>query len=417
MPNSNDFTPFGVGAGANVESAAAWTAETVRQTGFQSGILPSKLLNTAFRQATSIAAMIAKFTADYGPSNVNDDGNIAALETQFGAALLQYVSSLLPSGHSLVHFGVDGGAANSLSCTVTPTIITRQAGDTYVIKTTTANTGACTFNPSGLGAGPVHRAGGNALVAGDIVINGYIIIIDDGVNYNVAGLVESDVNGNVANFVTNNYAKGSLIGRRVFIAPGTYTPTVGTNKIRATVIGGGGGGGGALAQTGGNFGGGGGGGVAVSDIYSGFSGQVMSVGAAGVAAPGASGGYGGDSTFMGLTGSGGVGGANAPNSTASPSLQAGGSGGGATGGNVFNGYGGGGNSGSATGGNNMVSGNGGSSYLGAGGGPKFSVSADLNGEQSHTYGAGGGGACAVVLGVDRYGGSGGLGCIIIDEYA
>jgi hypothetical protein len=419
MSNANDFVPFGTGAGANVESAAAWTAETVRQTGFESGILSSKLLNTAFRQATSIAAMIAKFTADYGPSNVNDDGNIAALENQFGAALLQYVSGLLPSGHSLIHFGVDSGAANSLAATVTPTIIARQAGDTYVIKTTTANTGACTFNPSGLGAGPIHRGGGTALIAGDIVVGGYIILVDDGVNYNIAGLVQSDVSGNISNYVSNNYAKGSLIARRVYLSSTTYVPTVGTTKIRVTVVGGAGAGGGSATPNGSNFsaaGGGGAGGTAISDISSGFSGQVITVGAGGASVLGASGGYGGDSNFMGVVGAGGVGGAVAPNAVSFPSLQAGGSGGVGSGGNIFNGKGGGGGFGSATTSTNMVSGFGGYSYIGAGGSPKFSVATD--GDPSTSYGAGGGGACGVAGDSSaRYGGSGGQGAVVIEEYA
>jgi hypothetical protein len=421
MPNANDFSPFGIGAGANVESPAAWAAETSRQTGFQAGTAQSRLFNTAIRQASVIATMIAKFTADYGPSNVNDDGNIAALETQFGAALLQYVAALLPSGHSLIHFGVDSGAVNALAATVTPTITARQAGDTYVIKTTTANTGACTFNPSGLGAGPIHRNAAAALVAGDIVANGYIILVDDGVNYNIAGLVQSDVSGNISNYVTNNYAKGSLIARRVFLASTTYVPTVGTTKVRATVVGGGGAGGGAAAPSGSNFsaaGGGGAGGTGIADIPSGFSGQVITVGAAGAPVLGLSGGYGGDSNFMGVVGGGGVGGAVAPNTVTTASLQAGGNGGVGSGGNVTNANGGGGGAGSATASNNMVSGVGGYSSIGAGGGPKFSVSSVKDGDPAASYGAGGGGAVGVAGDTSaRYGGSGGQGAVIIEEYA
>jgi hypothetical protein len=420
MTNTNDFVPFGIGSGANVESAAAWAAETPRQTGFQSGILPSIKLNTAIRQPSFVAAMIAQFIADYGPSNVQDNGNLAALEAQFGAALLAFVSTIVTSTHSLVHFGVDSGSVNALACTVTPAITARQAGDFYVIKTPTANTGAATFNPSGLGASPIHHGGGAALVAGDIVAGGYRIFVDDGTYFNCANTVQSDVNSNLSQYFVTNYAPGALIARRVFLSSTTYVATPGTNKIRVTCVGGGGAGGGAAPASGSNFsaaGGGGAGGTAVADITSGFSGQVLTVGAAGTPVLGGSGGYGGNSSFLGLTGGGGVGGAVAPNTVASASLQAGGNGGVGSGGNVFNGNGGGGGTGSATASNNMVSGSGGYSYIGAGGGPKFSVSSVKDGDPASSYGAGGGGAVGVVGDAQRYGGSGGIGVVIVEEYA
>ena len=97
MTFSNDFKAFAIGGGANVETPSAWAADTSLALGFQSGQASSTKFNTALRQSTSIMAMIAQFTADYGPGNVQDNGVIATLETQFSAALISYLSTRLPT--------------------------------------------------------------------------------------------------------------------------------------------------------------------------------------------------------------------------------------------------------------------------------------------------------------------------------
>jgi hypothetical protein len=90
--NSNDFTPFATGVGANVLAPATWAADPAKTAGFSAGIAPSVKLNTAWRQSTFVSAMIAQFTADFGPGNVVDNGNLAAFEAQFEAALNAYLA-------------------------------------------------------------------------------------------------------------------------------------------------------------------------------------------------------------------------------------------------------------------------------------------------------------------------------------
>ena len=87
MANSNDFLPFATGSGANILTPAQYAALTARSQGFVAGIAQSIEANTVWRQATFVAAMIAQFTADYGPSDVHDDGVLANLEAQFISAL------------------------------------------------------------------------------------------------------------------------------------------------------------------------------------------------------------------------------------------------------------------------------------------------------------------------------------------
>jgi hypothetical protein len=221
--------------------------------------------------------------------------------------------------------------------------------------------------------------------------------------------------------VTNNFAKGSLIARRVFSTPGTqvYTPTTGTKKIRATVVGGGGGGGGVQGTTASQFsvaGGGGGGGVAISDLATGFSGVNITVGAGGSGGTGATqGGTGGTSSFgVTLAATGGLGG-----TFTSPALsvvvQAGGPGGTATGGNVTNGVGGAGANGVGTSNVNAASGQGGDSAIGSGASAVFTSS--VPGLPGTSPGSGGSGACSLSNQSGFVGGAGANGVVIIEEYA
>jgi hypothetical protein len=96
MSNTNAILPFGLGVGSNVMSSAAWSAIAARLSGFESGLAQSIQVNTAMRQAAFVATMIAQFTADFGNANVNDDANIAALESNFEAALAAFIVPLVP---------------------------------------------------------------------------------------------------------------------------------------------------------------------------------------------------------------------------------------------------------------------------------------------------------------------------------
>lgn len=84
---TNDFLPFATGGTANVVTQAAYLADPVVGTGFQSGVAPSAKFNKALRQSSIISAMVAQFIADNQAANVVDDGTIATIEANFKIAL------------------------------------------------------------------------------------------------------------------------------------------------------------------------------------------------------------------------------------------------------------------------------------------------------------------------------------------
>ncbi len=60
MTIENDFLPFAVGTGANVEPQASYAALTsLLQNGFTAGIVPSIQVNKVWRQSSIAAAVLA----------------------------------------------------------------------------------------------------------------------------------------------------------------------------------------------------------------------------------------------------------------------------------------------------------------------------------------------------------------------
>ncbi|WP_144658070.1 hypothetical protein [Achromobacter dolens] len=83
----NQILPFGTVPGANVLAPADYQALAARLGGFSAGTAKSKELNTVWRQAAFVAAMIGQYIADKAGQDVLDDGDLAALQAKFVAAL------------------------------------------------------------------------------------------------------------------------------------------------------------------------------------------------------------------------------------------------------------------------------------------------------------------------------------------
>lgn len=178
--NPNQILPFATGAAANVLSPTAYAALTALQQGFQNGILLPEDLNTVLRQSSFAAAMIAQFTADYGPSAVNDDGNLENFEANFVAALHELFIGIPDV--------TDVGAANTIVINPEPVATAYAVPMTYFIKVFAPNAligqnGATTINVNGLGPKPLKYPSGLQLNAGDLATGGKILVSYDGVQF------------------------------------------------------------------------------------------------------------------------------------------------------------------------------------------------------------------------------------------
>lgn len=317
---------------------------------------------------------------------------------------------------ALWHVGTDSSnTAAKIVATVTPIVSARVAKLAYLIFPANACAGATTIDV-GFGPQPLTRSDAAPLQALDYSAGQPLVIIDDGTQFRIETAVASQITASTSTYISNNYAKGSLIATRVFSTPGSspYVPTPGTNRVNVTVQGGGGSGGPIAASASGQFfaaGGGGCGGNAVSNILSGFSGLTITVGG-GSTAPGVSGGT---SSFGSLLSATGGGSPATGSASAIAQVQTGGAGGVGSGGNVSNGGGASGGLGIAEAPGNLVSGFGAGSQFGAGGNSAFTSNSP--GQSAASYGAGGGGACTIGNSGALAGGNGAGGVVIIAEYA
>lgn len=212
MTHSSDFVPWATGVGANTMSAAALAAALIRIQGAQIGIADPVTFNTILRQTSSMAAMIAKFMADYGPGDVIDNGDIANLEAQFIAALTQLISDLVTpgTGDGLYHWGgTDSGTAdNYVLAAPTPSIAALTVGTTVSFKPANNNTGTTIINVAGVDKFIV-RTDGSALQAGDLNSAGVAIIVYNGTQWVLTAVLQTVAGVPVATTTSNGIARAA----------------------------------------------------------------------------------------------------------------------------------------------------------------------------------------------------------------
>lgn len=80
-------------------------------------------------------------------------------------------------------YAVDSVGTDSYAITVTPAITAYAAGQVFVFKAGTANTGAATLNVSGLGAKTIKKDVTSDLATGDILANQDVMVVYDGTNF------------------------------------------------------------------------------------------------------------------------------------------------------------------------------------------------------------------------------------------
>lgn len=102
---ASDFLAFATGGGANVESQATYAADATTGSGFATGVASSQKCNKVWRQASFVAAGVARFMLDALGINIADDGDLPTFTANLNAAILAAVDATAPAISSL---GVNG---------------------------------------------------------------------------------------------------------------------------------------------------------------------------------------------------------------------------------------------------------------------------------------------------------------------
>jgi hypothetical protein len=200
MTNVVDYQPFANGSGANVESQAQFLTDLgaggTLVNGYATGLAKSTQFNKVARQSSMMAAALATFISTELNTSVLDDGNLAALTTNFTNALITLVAANAPQ--STVYCGSAGGTANALVLTPSPAVTTLVTGQmAYVFLVTAANTGATTVAISALPAKNLYKDGASgptALTGGELQIGDLVQLRYDGTQFqldSVASMVST----------------------------------------------------------------------------------------------------------------------------------------------------------------------------------------------------------------------------------
>lgn len=161
----NEFKPFAATADANVQDQADYEQSEIIRAGFRTGLARSAEVNKAIRQATSITAAVAEFTAEKSGKDMRDDGNIAALKANFETAL-SAVSSLL--------IAEADGTSDALTASFTPTIGALKNGMLVHVRAADSNkTKTPTFRADETEAKAVVKGNNLSLADGDIAGAGH----------------------------------------------------------------------------------------------------------------------------------------------------------------------------------------------------------------------------------------------------
>lgn len=395
---ANTFLPFGAsGTPLNLMSDAEYAASNTRAQGFGVGYADERLANKAWLQATTAIAALMQFTADNTGQSISDSLPVSTLESSFYLAL---VNAMNAAG-----FGVASGT-DTYTVTLSPAPTSFQTGNEILVFFNNPNTITNpTLNVNGLGASPVVKQLGGALVPGDL--SGFVSLIRDGSgNWRFNGLAQSSA--------------GRLIGVQTFSATGVYVPSPGMKYCIVEAVGGGGAGAGAGGASGaGN----------VSLGAPGTSGtygrafftkaqiadaQNVTIGAGGVPVQGGNGGNGGSTRLGGLIVlPGGVGGLTLTQQVA-PTLNGNGTtSGAATGANIMSQPGSVSSVTIALSQGTGTGGQGGNNPLGTGG---YGSNVNGTGAAGTGFGSGGSGCFVNGAGGSIFGGSGAPGGMIITEY-
>ena len=161
----NHFKPFATGANAIVQTQEDYEKSTAVKEGFRKGLARSNEVNKALRQATSIAAVVAGFTADKSEQDILDNGDIDTLQQQFETAIRTVSATLSAEAQ---------GTADEMTASFNPTLKHLSSGKTVLVRAKQKNTSKTpSFQADQTGAKEIVKGNNLPLEEGDIAGAGH----------------------------------------------------------------------------------------------------------------------------------------------------------------------------------------------------------------------------------------------------
>ncbi len=182
----NQFKPFAISQHAVVQSQEDYEKSAALKDGFKTGLARSSEVNKAIRQATSVAAVVAGFTAEKSGEDMLDNGDIDTMKQHFETAIRTISSTLSASAE---------GTGDTLAATFIPTLKQLTSGKTVLVRAREKNlTKTPTFKADENDAKTIVKGNNLPLEAGDIAGAGHWL--------------ELQYDGQLDKWVLQNPAKG-----------------------------------------------------------------------------------------------------------------------------------------------------------------------------------------------------------------
>ena len=162
----NDFRAFAIGEEANVIAQAEYEKSGFLREGFKKGMARSSEINKAIRQGSSIAAAVAKFTAEKTGEDILDNGDIDTLS--------QHIETAISSVSSQLMVAEAEGTSDALTGSFSPAIKELKNGLMVHVRAATKNTAANpTFRADQTGEKAIVKGNNLPLETGDIAGAGH----------------------------------------------------------------------------------------------------------------------------------------------------------------------------------------------------------------------------------------------------
>ena len=156
----NHFKPFATGTSAIVQTQEEYEKSAALKEGFRKGLARSGEVNKALRQATSIAAAVAGFTAEKSEQDILDNGDIDTLKQHFETAIRTISSTLSAEAEG--------------TATFTPTLKHLSSGKTVLVRAKQKNTSKTpTLQADQTGIKEIVKGNNLSLEEGDIAGAGH----------------------------------------------------------------------------------------------------------------------------------------------------------------------------------------------------------------------------------------------------
>ena len=215
----NQFKPFAISQHAVVQSQEDYEKSAALKDGFKTGLARSSEVNKAIRQATSVAAVVAGFTAEKSGEDMLDNGDIDTMKQHFETAIRTISSTLSASAE---------GTGDTLAATFIPTLKQLTYGKTVLVRAREKNlTKTPTFKADENDAKTIVKGNNLPLEAGDIAGAGHWL--------------ELQYDGQLDKWILQNPAKGVTsqsgvpVGTIEYFA--TATPPAGYLKADGAAVG------------------------------------------------------------------------------------------------------------------------------------------------------------------------------------